>query len=90
MVFKFSFLASIPAIFGSIAVEAYLQSGNFVSESTLLNPLYLAVGLVVAAVAGYVALVLVRKLVLSQKFYYFAFYTFPLGVALIILALLGF
>jgi undecaprenyl-diphosphatase len=90
MVFKFSFLASIPAIIGDIVVEAYLQRGNFVAESTLFNPLYLAVGLAVTAVTGYIAIVLVRRLVLNKKFYYFAAYTFALGVVLIILSLLGF
>jgi undecaprenyl-diphosphatase len=90
MVFKFSFLASIPAIIGDIAVEAYLQRGSLVAESTLFNPLYLAVGLAVTAVTGYVAIALVRRLVLNKKFYYFAAYTFALGVALIVLSLLGF
>ncbi len=89
-VFTFSFLASIPAIIGNIGVDAYLQRGNFVAESALFNPLYLAVGLAVTAVAGYIAIVLVRKLVLSKKFYYFAIYTFALGVILIVLSFLGY
>jgi undecaprenyl-diphosphatase len=90
MVFKFSFLASIPAIIGDIGVEAYLERGSFMAESAFFNPLYLAIGLVVTALTGYLAIVLVRKLVLNKKFYYFAAYTFALGVLLIVLSLLGF
>jgi undecaprenyl-diphosphatase len=89
MVFKFSFLLSIPAIAGDLGVEAYLQRGSF-SEGVGISSLNLAIGLVFTVVAGYLAIVLVKKLVLSKRFYYFAAYTFVLGVILITLALLGF
>jgi undecaprenyl-diphosphatase len=90
MVFKFSFLASIPAIIGDILVEAYLQRGNFVAESAFFNPLDLAVGLIVAALTGYIAIVLVRRFVLNKKFYYFSSYMVVLGVLLIIISILGY
>jgi undecaprenyl-diphosphatase len=90
MVFKFSFLLSIPAIIGDLGVEAYLQSGSLVSEGVDITPLNLLVGLVFAVLAGYLAIVLVKKLVLNKRFHYFAAYTFALGVILITLALLGF
>ena len=89
MVFKFSFLLSIPAIIGDLGVEAYLQRGNF-SQGVGVSSLDLLVGLVFTVAAGYLAIVLVKKLVLSKRFHYFAAYTFALGVALIILSLLGF
>jgi undecaprenyl-diphosphatase len=89
-VFKFSFLLSIPAIIGDLGVEAYLQRGSFVSQGVGVSPLNLLIGLMFTVVAGYLAIVLVKKLVLSKKFHYFAVYTFALGVALIVLALLGF
>ncbi len=89
MVFKFSFLLSIPAIIGDLFVEAYLQRGNF-SQVIGVSSLDLLVGLAFTVVAGYLAIVLVKKLVLSKRFHYFAAYTFALGVALIILSLLGF
>ena len=86
MVFKFSFLLSIPAIIGDLGVEAYLQRGSF-SQGVGVSSLDLLVGLVFSVLAGYLAIVLVKKLVLTKKFYYFAAYSFTLGVILIILAL---
>ena len=89
MVFKFSFLLSIPAIIGDLAVEAYLQRGTL-AQGVGVNPIDLLVGLAITVVAGYLAIVLVKKLVLTKRFHYFAAYTFTLGVILITLALLGF
>jgi undecaprenyl-diphosphatase len=88
MVFKFSFLLSIPAIIGDLAVEAYHQRGAF-SQGVGVSSVDLLVGLVFAVLAGYLAIVLVKKLVLSKRFHYFAIYTFALGAVLIALALLG-
>ena len=88
-VFKFSFLLSIPAIIGDLGVEAYLQRGSF-SQGVGVSSLDLAVGLVFAVLAGYLAIALVKKLVLTKRFHYFAIYTFVLGIVLIVLALLGF
>jgi undecaprenyl-diphosphatase len=89
MVFKFSFLLSIPAVIGDLGVEAYHQRGTF-SQGVGVSPVNLLIGLVFTVIAGYFAIVLVKKLVLTKKFHYFAAYTFALGVALIILTLLGF
>ena len=89
MVFKFSFLLSIPAIIGDLGVEAYHQRGTF-SQGVGVSPVNLLVGLVLTVITGYFAIVLVKKLVLTKRFHYFAAYTFAFGIALIILALLGF
>jgi undecaprenyl-diphosphatase len=88
-VFKFSFLLSIPAIIGDLGVEAYLQNGSF-SQGVGVSSVNLLIGLVFAVLAGYLAIVLVKKLVLTKRFHYFAIYTFALGVILISLTLLGF
>lgn len=90
MVFKFSFLLSIPAIIGDLGVEAYLERGNFTSKGIGVSPLSLLIALVFTVLTGYIAIVLVKKLVLTKKFHYFAIYTFTLGILLITLALLGF
>ncbi len=90
MVFKFSFLLSIPAVIGDLGVEAYHDRGGLVSQGVGVTSVNLAVALVFTVIAGYLAIVLVKKLVLTKRFHYFAFYTFALGVALIILALSGF
>ena len=89
MVFRFSFLLSIPAIIGDLGVEAYLEQGRF-SQGVGVSPLNLLIALAFTVVAGYFAIVLVKKLVLTKRFHYFAVYTFALGVVLIVLALLGF
>ena len=89
MVFKFSFLLSIPAIIGDLGVEAYHDRGSF-SQGVGVSPVNLLIGVVFAVLAGYLAIVLVKKFVLSKRFHYFAAYTFALGIILITLALLGF
>ena len=88
-VFKFSFLLSIPAIIGDLGVEAYLQRGSF-SQGVGVSSLDLVMGLVFAVVAGYLAIVFVKRLVLTKRFHYFAIYTLALGIVMIVLALLGF
>jgi undecaprenyl-diphosphatase len=88
-VFKFSFLLSIPAIIGDLVVEAYLQRGSF-SQGVGVSSVNLLIGLVCAVLAGYLSIVLVKKLVLTKRFHYFAVYTFVLGVILITLALAAF
>jgi len=90
MVFKFSFLLSIPAIIGDLGVEDYLRGGSLVFEGVGISPLILLIGLAFTVFAGYLAIVLVKKLVLNKRFHYFAAYTFVLGITMIILALLGF
>ncbi len=89
MVFKFSFLLSIPAIIGDLAVEAYHDRGSF-SQGVGVSSLNLLIGLVFAVLAGYLAIMLVKKLVLTKRFHYFAAYTFALGIILIVLALSGY
>jgi undecaprenyl-diphosphatase len=85
--FRFSFLLSIPAILGDLTVEAYKQAGQLGTQG--IGSPELLVGVVVAMVAGYVAIRLVSRLVASRKFHCFAFYTWLLGLALILLVLTG-
>jgi undecaprenyl-diphosphatase len=42
------------------------------------------IGLVVTVIVGYFALRLVSKVIKGKKFHYFAFYTWALGIALLI------
>ena len=90
LIFRFSFLLSIPAIIGDLGVEAYLQGGTLVSEGVSIDLFNLVIALMFTMASGYLAITLVKKLVLSNRFHYFAAYTFALGVILITLALLGF
>jgi undecaprenyl-diphosphatase len=85
--FKFSFLLSIPAVLGDTLVEAYKTRGQIATSG--IGSTELLVGVVIAMVVGYVAIKLVSKVVATKKFHYFAFYTWLLGAALIILTLTG-
>lgn len=85
--FQFSFLLSIPAITGDLAIEAIKQRGQLAAQT--IAPIELLVGVVVAMVVGYIAIRLVSELVRSKKFHYFAIYTWTLGAILVALALTG-
>jgi len=85
--FKFSFLLSIPAIIGDLAVEAYKQRGQLALQT--IGPIELLSGIIVAMIAGYIAIKLVSKFVRSKKFHYFAIYTWLLGITIIALTLSG-
>jgi len=85
--FRFSFLLSIPAIIGDTAFEAYHNRGQFAIQNISFTALLL--GVVLAAIFGYIAIRLVSNLVRSKRFYYFAFYTWILGITLIVLSLTG-
>jgi undecaprenyl-diphosphatase len=85
--FKFSFLVSIPAIIGDVAFEAYHSRSQLAVQN--IGTSELLVGVILAAVAGYIAIRLVSNLVRSKKFHYFAAYTLPLGIVLIVLTLSG-
>ncbi len=85
--FKFSFLLSIPAIVGDLAVEAYGQRGLLSTGG--IGPIEALAGIAAAVVVGYFALKLVSRVVQGKKFHYFAFYTWALGIALLILTLLA-
>jgi undecaprenyl-diphosphatase len=85
--FKFSFLLSIPAIIGDVTVQVITERGQFAVQP--IPAVDLLVGIVLAMVAGYVAIRLVANFVRSHRFHNFAFYTWALGVVLIAIALAG-
>ena len=80
--FKFSFLLSIPAIVGDFVVDAYTQRGLLSTSG--LGAVEAVVGVAAAIVVGYVALRLLAEVVRGKKFHYFAFYTWALGIALLL------
>jgi undecaprenyl-diphosphatase len=86
--FRFSFLLSIPAIIGDLAVEAYLQRGQM-ALGTTVEPVGLLAGMIMAIIAGYIAIRLVSNLVRTKRFHYFAAYTSILGIVVIVLTLAG-
>ena len=83
---KFAFLLSIPAVLGATVtsipdVLAMTWTGNDVV--TFL------VGIVCAAVSGYWAIFMVRKIAASKNFKYFAYYCACAGTLAIILGMMG-
>ena len=75
--FRFSFLLSLPAVFGALVLK--------LSEPAVLAELGwpAIVGGVVALVVGYAALRLLREVVKQGRFWAFAIYLVPLGLGLI-------
>jgi undecaprenyl-diphosphatase len=74
--FKFSFLLSIPAIIGALVLSGASGSGGM--DFRLLLPMVLAFA------SGLLALVILRRVVITRRFGYFGLYTLALG-ALILL-----
>lgn len=83
---KFSFLLGIPAILGGVVVE--IGDVN-AADMAKVGMLPLVVGMLAAAVVGYICIRLVRWLVVTDKFVAFAWYTLVLGVLVVILGIMG-
>jgi len=85
---KFSFMMSAPAIVGSLLIEGYgaYQDGLF-SELSLVPTL---VGVVVAAISGYLAIRFMLNLINRVSLNWFALYVALLGVVLLVLQLLNY
>lgn len=79
LVFNFSFLLALPAIFGAVLLQ--LKDSNF-SSSFLDLPL--AVGFVAAFISGLFALKILKKFVSQGNFSFFAYYCLALGLTLLI------
>lgn len=77
--FKFSFILAIPAIFGAMLNDFSL---NIMKDIPLLPLLF---SMIVTFVVGYVSLKFLIKLVLNNKFYYFAYYCMFLSLILLFL-----
>lgn len=82
--FYFSFLIAIPAILGAQALT--LTSLTSLQELANLNSL---LGFTAAAISGFLSLRLLKLIINSSKLHYFALYTFPLGLLLILDHFLG-
>lgn len=81
---KFSFILGIPAILGASAMELKdaLGSGEAIEWAPIL------VGIVTAAVVGYFCIRLIRYLVVSDKFIVFSYYTFALGIVVLVIGII--
>ena len=84
---KYSFIMSMPAIFGALILKLSKISSETVTGGDIA--VYI-VGMVIAAVVGYFALIFTTKLVQKKNFKYFAFYCFGIGVVSIIAYIISF
>lgn len=79
MAARFSFLLSIPAILGAVAL--HLRKATVGDTSTIL--VYLA-GAAAAGIMGYLALRWLVRLVRRGEMHWFSFYLWPLGIGVIV------
>ena len=85
---RFSFMMSAPAILGS-----FLSEGKDALEQYGLSSLFSVpslIGLVFAAVSGYLAIRFMLRLIERISFYHFAVYVALVGMAVIVMQLTGF
>lgn len=82
---RFAFLLSIPAVVGANILEIADALGNGID--TALLPMY-GVGVVVAAVSGYLCIRLLKMIAEKGKFGAFAYYCWAMGVVTIVLSAL--
>ena len=82
---RFSFLMSIPAILGAniLSIADALESGVNWAEL----PMYL-VGVVVAAVTGYLCIRLLKLIATKGKFGFFAYYCWGVGVLTLVMSII--
>ena len=81
---KFAFLISIPSILGSFVLEIpdALKSGT---EGLSAGPVI--VGVIVSAISGLVAIKAMIKIVSNKKLTIFSFYTWTLGIIVVVYAI---
>lgn len=84
---KFSFMMSAPAIVGSLLVEGYGAYKDGLFEALELLPT--VVGIVVAAISGYLAIRFMLRLISSVSLNWFALYVALLGVLILVMQLLA-
>ncbi len=82
---RFAFLLSIPAVVGANILEIADALGNGINPALL--PMY-GVGVVVAAVSGYLCIRLLKMIAEKGKFGAFAYYCWAMGVVTIVLSAL--
>lgn len=79
-VFKFSFLLSIPAVLGATIAK----SGDLDLLISGVDVIAVAVGIIASMVVGYLSLKVLLKIVIKQKFHWFAFYCWTAGALVLV------
>lgn len=78
---KYSFIMSMPAVFGALILELFDIGSENITASDV--GCYI-VGMLLAAVIGYFALRLIMNIIVSRYFKYFAYYCGTIGIVSII------
>ncbi|NOX97735.1 MAG: undecaprenyl-diphosphate phosphatase [Nitrospirae bacterium] len=73
--FKFSFLASIPAVLGALILEVHKLTSLSWGQAG-----YLLVGLIIAFVSGLIALAVLQKIIQRAKFSLFGYYCLTIAL----------
>ena len=79
--FKFSFLLSIPAIFGAMVLQIFDFDWNNLDGGFLVN----FIGFLTAAIFGFLSLKFLEKIAVKGKLYYFATYCLILAILVLFL-----
>jgi len=82
-IFKYSFLLSIPAVLGAMTATIVKEHANLTIGSTDLG--FTVTGVITSFVVGYLALQLLQKIFMKQKFHLFAYYCWIIGLATVCL-----
>ena len=82
LAFRYSFLLSIPAIIGALGLQ--LREA-FLEQTLPSHPLPWIGGALVAAIIGYISLVIFRKIILGKKLHIFAYYCWTIGIISLII-----
>lgn len=83
---RFAFLISIPSVLGAVILEAPAAFEKGVDMELLLP---IIVGVVIAAISGFIAIKTMIRVVSNKKLYYFSFYTWILGALVLAYALIN-
>lgn len=82
LAFRYSFLLSIPAIIGALGLQ--LREA-FLEQTLPTHPFPWIGGALVAAIIGYLSLLLFRKIILGNKLHIFAYYCWTIGIISLII-----
>lgn len=81
----FSFLLSIPAILGAVLIEG--KDISVLASTPQVLPYLL--GMLVAFISGYIAIMALIRIVIKKKLFWFSFYCWTVGGILLVYSLIG-
>ncbi|MBR4097309.1 MAG: undecaprenyl-diphosphate phosphatase [Oscillospiraceae bacterium] len=83
---EYSFILGIPVILAGAFVKLFDLTDS-AAEELKANLVPLVISFVISAIAGYLAIRLIKAMVVNDKFHIFAWYTLVLGIAVISMGL---